>query len=97
MSRHHAKLPSRRWERLRKRILERDAWTCRECGRYANEVDHVRALRKGGAAWDESNLQVLCGGREGCHAQKTRRENRRELTVAEAEWEAFAAELGRTT
>jgi 5-methylcytosine-specific restriction endonuclease McrA len=32
-------------------------------------VDHIKGLRDGGAPYDLSNLQTLCGS---CHAKKTR-------------------------
>ena len=90
MSRFHAKLPSKRWENFRRRILERDNWTCRECRKYGHHVDHIRPLHKGGDPWAADNVQVLCWR---CHVKKTRQENRRKLTPAEAEWAAFADEL----
>lgn len=36
------------------------------------EVDHINPISKGGHPFDERNLQTLC---EGCHAEKTAREN----------------------
>ena len=75
---------------MRLSILERDAWRCATCGRYGNEVDHVRPIQHGGDPWDRDNLQVLC---RGCHVRKTRRENRKPLSASEAEWEAFVREI----
>ncbi len=54
------------------------------------EVDHVVPLDQGGEAWDMENLQCLC---QGCHIAKTREENRRPPTPAEAAWRAFVAGL----
>ena len=70
MSRHHSHLNSRRWERIRRRVLDAAGWRC-ACGDYGNEVDHIVPLERGGAAYDPANLQVLC---RGCHISKTRRE-----------------------
>ena len=69
-----AKIKGQRWERLRRRILDRDNWTCQKCGKSAGrfEVDHVLPLHLGGAAWDMDNLQCLCGR---CHSAKTAGEN----------------------
>ena len=72
-----AGLKGRRWERLRRRILDRDNWTCQTCGKSAGrmEVDHVVPLHLDGAAWEASNLQTICGGPGGCHVAKTAGEN----------------------
>ena len=60
---------------MRKRILNRDGYRCRACGRPGRlEVDHVVPIQRGGAAWDADNLQALC---RSCHIEKTRRENTR--------------------
>ena len=63
------------------------------CGRYGHHCDHIKPLHKGGEAWSVSNCQVLC---RDCHVKKTRQENRRKLTVAEAAWADFAKELQST-
>ena len=64
------------WQKLRKQVLNRDNWLCRECARNgrisaASQVDHIIPLAKGG---DNSlgNLQSLC---KKCHALKTARED----------------------
>ena len=45
---------------------------CLECGRPAEEVDHVIPKARGGSdKWE--NLQPLC---KSCHSKKTMRENR---------------------
>ena len=90
MSLHHKNLNRRKWAALRLRMLERANWRCAVCGRYGNEVDHIRPLRAGGDPYGESNLQVLCGGRGGCHAAKTRTRIR---TPAELEWDLYVSEL----
>ena len=65
------------WRARRVRILVRDAYTCRSCGRVvygkAAHVDHRVPLEDGGTDHD-SNLQTLC---ESCHGAKTREEQRR--------------------
>lgn len=63
------------WQETRKRILIRDNWQCRHCGRVCSEpgeaqVDHK--LRKGLNGDDSDlNLQVLCIN---CHGKKSRAE-----------------------
>lgn len=49
---------------LRRRIMERDGYTCRRCGRYMPDgnglhIDHIVPVSKGGKTVP-SNLQVLC-------------------------------------
>lgn len=46
--------------RLRKEVMERDAYRCKHCGDHRDlQVDHVHPESKGGATTLE-NLQVLC-------------------------------------
>ena len=90
MSRHHLRLPSRRWVRVRRQVLDASNWRCARCGRYGNEVDHIEPLHQGGDPWALDNLQVLC---RDCHIRKTAAENRRELTPAEAAWQALVDQL----
>ena len=78
MSRNHVEygLYSKRWRRLRKRILARDGYRC-TCGCKRGgrlEVDHIIPVDQGGDPWNEENLQTL---RRSCHIEKTRRENTR--------------------
>ena len=58
--------------RIRDRVLLRDCYTCRVCGRVSTalEVDHIVPLYLGGAESDE-NRQSLCPR---CHDKKTERE-----------------------
>ena len=73
-----------RWGPIRRRILDRDGWRCRHCGRPGRlEVDHIRPLWKGGAPYDGDNLQVLC---RGCHIRKTRKESKRVLGPKATAW-----------
>jgi len=66
-----------RWFAIRKRILLRDAYQCKSCGRICQQkgeahVDHIIPRDQGGS--DEgSNLQVLC---RSCHSRKTLEEHR---------------------
>ena len=89
MSRHHTHLNARRWAAVRRAVLERDGWRCRQCGRAGRlEVDHLVALKRGGDPWVPNNLQALC---RACHIEKTRWENRRPLTPDELAWRALVA------
>ena len=67
-------------------------WRCVRCGGYGNEADHIRPLDAfpDQDPYDLDGLQTLC---RACHVEKTRGENRREPTPAEAEWAAFVLEL----
>ncbi|MHC1625354.1 MAG: CFI-box-CTERM domain-containing protein, partial [Methermicoccaceae archaeon] len=53
------------WADIRKRILHRDGYRCRKCGRTNTElhVHHIMPLSKGGSS-DPSNLITLC---RDCH------------------------------
>lgn len=88
-SRHYDLLDKRRWQHVRRIVLERDGWRCRACGGYGNEVDHVTPLQHGGDPYDEAGLQCLC---RGCHLAKTRRENERP-DPARDKWREFVLEL----
>lgn len=60
------------WDKLRKRILERDNYLCQPClakGRVtaAKAVDHITPKAKGGTD-AEDNLRAICGP---CHDDKT--------------------------
>lgn len=61
-----------RWQKLRERILRRDASLCQPCKArghitLAVEVDHVTPIHKGGTDAEE-NLQSICSE---CHKAKT--------------------------
>jgi ATP-dependent DNA helicase RecQ len=58
----------RAWQAVRRVVLERDEWTCRECGEPAprDELDvHHLIPRAAGGADVASNCVTLC---DGCHA-----------------------------
>lgn len=83
----------RDWESvIRPRILQRDGFRCQhirfdtdeKCGRYANQVDHI----KGKWNHSDSNLQALChyhhlqkSGAEGGRASQSARRARQGPTV----------------
>lgn len=92
MGRLHEQLSKRHWRKVRRNVLKRDGWRCVRCGAYGNEADHIRPLRRfpDQDPYDPDGLQTLC---RRCHIEKTRAENRREPTPAEAEWHDFVAEL----
>jgi hypothetical protein len=50
-----------RWKRTRLAVLKRDKWTCRWCGEYADQADHVQPVSQGGARFDMGNLVASCG------------------------------------
>lgn len=47
---------------------------CVKCGQAAHAVDHLVPIARGGAEWDEGNMQSLC---ERCHNAKTNEERAR--------------------
>jgi hypothetical protein len=65
------KLKDPRWQKMRLKILERDKWTCQNCGETEDTL-HVHHLtyRNGAEPWDypEDQLQTLC---EGCHEEES--------------------------
>jgi 5-methylcytosine-specific restriction protein A len=60
--------------KIRERILLRDGYTCRVCGRVTaqGEVDHVVPLAVGGGN-NAENLQYLC---KSCHKIKSDKEEK---------------------
>lgn len=60
---------------LRVKIMKRDNYTCRQCGKYMPDevglqIDHIVPVSKGGRTI-ESNLQVLCSKCNGAKSNKT--------------------------
>ncbi len=85
MSRLHKRMSRGRWAALRKSILDRDGWRCRQCGRAGIlEVDHIHAIEDGGDPWDPANLQTLC--KSPCHRDKTRIERKGDPTPEMKAW-----------
>ena len=58
-----------------RRIKDRDQWTCQICGTPTDqlEIDHIIPMFQGGED-EDSNLQSLCAGPDGCHARKSKSE-----------------------
>ncbi len=56
---------SKGWRLLRLQVLQRDAFLCRECGQFGDQVDHVDGDSHNN---NPSNLQTLCLR---CHSAKT--------------------------
>ena len=85
------RIRGREGARIRQRILNRDGWRCRQCGKRGRlEVDHITPLWRNGAEAD-SNRQALCA--IPCHRAKTRRECGRVLSAGEKAWLRFRDEL----
>lgn len=63
------------WMNTRRRIMQRDKFTCAGCGliRMDHDCDHVIPLEQGGSNEDD-NLQLLCSGVGRCHDLKSRAE-----------------------
>lgn len=77
---------SARWRRCRAQVLKLNPLCvyCKLIGRVttATDVDHITPLSKGGAMWDQSNLQALC---KSCHGSKSARQQHRHRR-----WRSFA-------
>ncbi len=59
MSQHSSRGPA--WERLRKKVLQRDGYICVYCGQPATEVDHLIPKSLPGSPGDvEDNLVSSC-------------------------------------
>ena len=54
-------LQTAQWQRIRRNVLARDAYTCAYCGEPANEVDHVVPISVDqNQAYDMDNLVAAC-------------------------------------
>ena len=80
VSKYHRAIAGARWERVRRHVLNSANWQCAECGRYANQLDHIVPLSKGGAPWALTNLQPLCKEH---HRRKTQGEKSKTYTGAQ--------------
>lgn len=90
MSKHHRRIPAKRWARIRCAILRRDRYRCRACGKPGRlEIDHVIPLQRGGHPTDPGNLQTLCTD---CHFQKNMRE--KDLHPDRRAWLEFVGRIG---
>jgi 5-methylcytosine-specific restriction protein A len=60
---------TRRWRMLRRQVLtDHPFCSTKGCHGLATDVDHIIAVRNGGAVYDRRNLQALC---KPCHSRKT--------------------------
>ena len=96
MPHHRSMYTSKRWRKLRRAVLRRDAFRCQLCKKLAGraEIDHIKPVESGGELWDSDNLQTLC---RPCHFKKTASENntRHEANQPESvkEWRGMVNEL----
>ena len=82
---------SRQWAIVRQRVKRRDGWKCVLCGYHGRiEVDHIVALKDGGAPFDPLNLRSLC---RRCHIGRTADQNRRPATEQDRQWDGLVDEL----
>jgi len=54
------------WRKLRLKILKRDNYICKSCGKEASAVDHIIPVTKGGMD-EENNLRAIC---KSCNSKK---------------------------
>ena len=79
----------RRWQRVRRFVLDRDCWRCTRCGKAGRlEVHHVRPVSEGGVEFDPDNLTALC---RRCHFDEHRPAEHPDVTA----WRALVAQSGR--
>lgn len=81
---------TKRWQVLRKFVLERDGWACVDCGtrRGRLEIDHVLPVRTHPElAFAPGNCAVRCSA---CHTKKTRIECGRPAPIQSPERDAWA-------
>lgn len=80
----------RAWRRLRAEILARDSHICYICKQPgADQVDHIRSIKEGGAKWAPGNLGAV--HEDPCHKAKTQAEAKRGKKRAKERREAAAA------
>ncbi|GGG14155.1 hypothetical protein GCM10007304_30310 [Rhodococcoides trifolii] len=73
-------IKSKRWQKLRTEILQRDSYECgvAGCEVVATTVDHIIPRSKGGAMWDTDNLIAMCAHHNYSKGPKLETEVRRE-------------------
>ena len=87
MSKFHARLASRQWQRTRKAVFMRDGYRCQVCKKPGKlEAHHITPLEQGGDAWALSNIISAC---RDCHIQT----HRKPESPARAGWRALVSEL----
>jgi hypothetical protein len=67
-----ALISSKKWNKIRKNILNRDKFICQECNKYGDCVDHKIPWRISKDN-SESNLRCLC---RSCNSKKMIRDNK---------------------
>lgn len=86
---------TKRWRLFRWSILERDGFTCTDCGKRGGrmEVDHIIPVRDApDRGFDPENCQTLCPA---CHARKTNSEMGRGPSEARQKWRKLIGETRR--
>lgn len=74
------------WFRLRRLVLDRDGWRCRQCGKAGRlETHHIVPVEHGGAELDPDNCLTLC---RSCHIALHRQETPERLA-----WRRWLASL----
>ena len=87
MSKFHARLASRQWQRTRKAVFIRDKYLCTRCKKHGKlEAHHIVEIHNGGDAWALSNILSLCTD---CH----RKTYSKPESPARAGWRALVSEL----
>lgn len=85
---------NKKWQRIRRKVLDESNWKCRLCGKYANEVDHIKPIYKGGSEYETENTQALC---RDCHINKSRLERgvSPSYVAHSQEWDILISQLVR--
>lgn len=59
---------SREWRYIRACVLLEERYTCRACGKFGDQVDHIDGKAQHRDDYRRENLQTLC---HRCHSAKT--------------------------
>ena len=88
MSRHHARLDPRRWERVRRAAFRRDGYRCTACGRAARlEGHHEPPLRDGADPYEVDGIVSLC---RDCHIREHEGDH---VSPEQRAWRELVAEI----
>lgn len=81
-TRYEIYLQSPLWKEIRLRILERDKYICRDCGKKANQVHHLSYAHDVMAGKDDSKLISICRAcHDVYHPDKIRRRRKTSASV----------------
>jgi hypothetical protein len=74
-------LASELWATIRKRVLGKEKWTCKRCGRKGTQVHHIQYTKENLSGRSLSRMVCLCAH---CHEKSERLPDGTKTTLAEA-------------